>query len=146
MSRVAVVTGASSGIGEATARALAAEGFDVVIGARRVDRLEKLAVDIGATAYPLDVTNDESVAAFCARVERCDVLINNAGGAVGTDSVATADPAEWQAMYDTNVLGTLRMTKGLMPKLSASEDAHIVVITSVAAVDAYPSGGGYNAA
>src|SRR5882672_8514041 len=106
----AVVTGASSGIGAATAAALAAEGFDVVVGARREDRLAEVAGPIGARALPLDVTDDASVAAFGAEVPECSVLVNNAGGALGLDRVEDADVEKWQRMYDTNVLGSLRMT------------------------------------
>ncbi len=144
--RTAVVTGASSGIGEATARQLAAAGFHVVIGARRVDRLAALAAEIGASFAPLDVTDQDSVDAFCATVERCDVLVNNAGGASGVDPVATADLDRWQWMYDVNVLGVARMTKALLPKMIASGDGHVVLVGSIAGVEAYPGGAGYNAA
>ena len=88
--RTAIVTGASSGIGEATARRLAADGWAVVMGARRLERLEAIAIETGARALPLDVTDPESVAAFCEAVEECDVLVNNAGGAFGLDSIADA--------------------------------------------------------
>ena len=146
MARTAVVTGASSGIGAATARHLASAGFRVVVGARRVDRLERLAAEIGAESAPLDVTDDASVAAFCDRVEACDVLVNNAGGALGVDPVATADLDRWRTMYDTNVLGVVRMTQALLPKLEAGGNGHVVVVGSIAGVQAYPGGGGYNAA
>src|SRR3954452_62437 len=126
MQGVAVVTGASSGIGAATARRLAAEGFDVVIGARRQDRLRAVAEEIGARALPLDVTDAASVAAFCAEVPECRILVNNAGGALGRDAFADADEAEWQWMYDANVLGVMRMTKALLPALEASGDGHVV--------------------
>src|SRR3954471_17406816 len=96
----AVVTGASSGIGAASARALAAAGFDVVVGARRVERLEALAAEIGARALPLDVTSDASVAAFAEQVRDARVLVNNAGVALGMDPVAAADIEDWRAMYD----------------------------------------------
>ncbi|WP_062288371.1 SDR family NAD(P)-dependent oxidoreductase [Demequina phytophila] len=144
--RTAVITGASSGIGAASARALAADGWHVVIGARRVDRIEALAAEIGGTAVPLDVTDQESVDAFCARVETCDLLLNNAGGAFGTASIAEADVDQWQAMYDVNVLGTLRVTKALLPKLVASGDGQVITIGSIAAREPYKGGGGYNAA
>jgi NADP-dependent 3-hydroxy acid dehydrogenase YdfG len=146
MARTAVVTGASSGIGAATARRLAAEGFDVVVGARRLDRLRAVADPIGARALPLDVTDDASVEAFCAQLDRCDVLVNNAGGAIGRDPIADAAVADWQAMYDTNVLGLLRVTQRLLPALRASGDAHVVVVASIAALETYPGGAGYNAA
>ena len=146
---VAVVTGASSGIGEATARRLAAEGFDVVLGARRIDRLQAIATDIGgrrARALPLDVTDAASVAAFCAEVPECRVLVNNAGGALGRDTVAEADEDEWRWMYDANVLGVLRMTKGLLPAIEASKDGHVVMVGSIAGHEPYVGGAGYNAA
>lgn len=144
--RTAVVTGASSGIGAATAARLAAEGFSVVVGARRVERLAEVAEPIGATALPLDVTDQASVDAFCAEVPECHLLVNNAGGALGRDPIADADEAAWQAMYDSNVLGVLRMTRALLPKLIASGDGHVVTIGSIAAIEPYPGGGGYNAA
>ncbi len=144
--RIAVVTGASSGIGAASARALAADGWHVVIGARRVDRLEALAAEIGGTAIALDVTDQESVDAFAAQIESCDLLLNNAGGALGTTSVAEGDVDEWQWMYDVNVLGTLRVTKALLPKLVASGDGQVINIGSIAAREPYKGGGGYNAA
>ncbi|WP_153408286.1 SDR family NAD(P)-dependent oxidoreductase [Nocardia macrotermitis] len=144
--RSAVVTGASSGIGEATARELAKQGYHVYLGARRVDRLERLAKEIGGTAVGLDVTDDESVRAFCAAVERVDVLVNNAGGAKGLASVAEADLDDWRWMWETNVLGTLRLTKGLLPKLIESGDGLIVTVTSIAAFEAYDNGSGYTSA
>ncbi|MFH5211039.1 SDR family NAD(P)-dependent oxidoreductase [Antrihabitans spumae] len=144
--RTAVVTGASSGIGAATARALAADGFDVVIGARRVDRLEELAAEIGATALQLDVTDEDSVAAFTAVIPRVDVLVNNAGGAKGVASVADADLDDWRWMWETNVLGTLRITKALLPKLIESGNGLIVTITSIAALVSYDNGAGYTSA
>ena len=146
--RVAVITGASSGIGAASAVRLAAEGIDVVLGARRADRLAAVAAACSGRArwYELDVTDDESVAAFCAAVPTCHVLVNNAGGALGLDPVVGADLAQWQRMYDTNVLGTLRMTRALLPTLEASGDGHVVVVGSVAGVEPYPGGAGYNAA
>jgi len=146
MSRgTAVVTGASSGIGAATAGALAEAGFDVVVGARRIDQLQAVAEPIGARALPLDVTDDESVAAFVAEVPECSVLVNNAGGAFGWARIEDADLDDWQAMY-TNVLGTLRMTKALLPALRASGDGLVVVIGSIAGSEAYVGGAGYNAA
>ena len=146
MARTAVVTGGSSGIGAATAARLAAEGFDVVIGARRIDRLREVAGPIGATALELDVTDDASVERFSASITECAVLVNNAGGALGLDRIEGAEIGDWSRMYDTNVLGTLRVTKALLAKLRASGDGHVVVIGSIAASEAYPGGGGYNAA
>ncbi|MQY18204.1 putative oxidoreductase [Nocardia sp. RB20] len=116
------------------------------LGARRVDRLERLAKEIGGTAVGLDVTDDESVRAFCAAVERVDVLVNNAGGAKGLASVAEADLDDWRWMWETNVLGTLRLTKGLLPKLIESGDGLIVTVTSIAAFEAYDNGSGYTSA
>jgi NADP-dependent 3-hydroxy acid dehydrogenase YdfG len=143
---VAVVTGASSGIGAATARHLAKEGFDVVVGARRFARVRELADTIGGTALPLDVDDDDSVDAFCDAIESCRVLVNNAGGAFGLEPVEKADLEDWQRMFDTNVLGTVRMTKALLPKLEATGDGHIVLMGSVAGLEGYIGGSGYNAA
>ena len=143
---VAVVTGASSGFGEATARRLAADGFEVVVGARRVDRLEVLAKEINGRAVPLDVTDDRSVAAFCDAVASCRVLVNNAGGALGMDAVESADIEQWRSMYESNVLGVLRMTKTLLPALEASGDGIVIVIGSIAGLEPYEGGAGYNAA
>lgn len=143
---VAVVTGASSGIGEATARRLAAEGFEVVVGARRQDRLRAVAEAIGARALPLDVTDPDSVRRFCAEVGTCRVLVNNAGGALGLDRIEVADEHEWLAMYQVNVLGVLRMTQGLLPQVEASGDGHVVMVGSIAAYEPYVGGAGYNAA
>jgi NADP-dependent 3-hydroxy acid dehydrogenase YdfG len=140
------VTGASSGIGAATATRLAAEGWDVVIGARRVDRLAAVAEPIGARALSLDVTDAVSVAAFCAEVPSCSLLVNNAGGAHGLEPVAEADEVAWQWMFDVNVLGMTRVTKALLPKLVASGDGHIVLVGSIAGLEPYPGGAGYNAA
>ena len=145
-SRVAVVTGASSGIGEATARTLADQGFHVVVGARRLDRLQKLADEIGGTALELDVTDEDSVEAFTTVLPRVDVLVNNAGGAKGLAPVAEAVEDDWRWMWETNVIGTMRITKALIPKLVASGDGLIVTITSVAAFEAYDNGAGYTSA
>jgi NADP-dependent 3-hydroxy acid dehydrogenase YdfG len=142
----AVVTGASSGIGAATAHALAGAGFHVVLGARRLDRCEKIAAEIGGTALPLDVTDAESVTAFAAAVPEARVLINNAGGAKGMSPVAEADEDDWRWMFETNVMGTLRVTKALLPTLIASGDGHIVTVTSIAALGPYDNGAGYTGA
>jgi len=146
--RVAVVTGASSGIGAATARRLAAEGFRVVLVARRADRIEQLAKEIGdaATAYALDVTDRAAVDAFAASLDRVDLLVNNAGGAFGADSVEAADPADWLRMYEVNVLGVLHVTQALLPALRASGESTVLVLTSTAAFVPYEGGGGYVAA
>ncbi len=141
-----MVTGASSGIGEATARRLVAEGYDVVAAARRRDRLDALAAETGCRAVTLDVTDPASVAALVEQVPQCSVLVNNAGGALGLEPVAQADEAHWQRMYDVNVLGTLRMTKALLPALVAGGDGVIVNVTSTAGHGVYEGGAGYNAA
>lgn len=147
MKKTAVVTGASSGIGAATARRLAAEGFDVVAGARRRERLDKLAAEVpGIRPMTLDVTSQESVDALAAEVGRCDVLVNNAGGALGMESVAEGRLDDWQRMYDVNVLGTLRVTQALLPRLIESGDGVLVLLTSTAGLVAYEGGGGYVAA
>lgn len=151
MAPTAVVTGASSGIGAATARRLAAAGYRVVLAARRADRVEALAAELtdrGHQAVPqvLDVTDRAAVDAFAAALDRCDVLVNNAGGALGADPVATADPADWRAMFEVNVMGTLHVTQALLPALRASGDGTVVVLSSTAGHVAYEGGGGYVAA
>jgi NADP-dependent 3-hydroxy acid dehydrogenase YdfG len=148
---VAVVTGASSGIGAATAHELAGQGFHVVLGARRLELVEKIAAEVGGTALPLDVTDADSVASFVSAVTALPgagvrVLVNNAGGAQGLEPVAEADEAQWRWMWETNVLGTLRMTKGLLPALIDSGDGHIVTVTSIAALETYDNGAGYTSA
>lgn len=143
----AVISGSSSGIGAETAIALSAAGFEVVLGARRVDRLEQVAERCAGPTRTLrlDVTDDDSVAAFCEAVPTCEVLVNNAGGALGQDRIADTDLDQWHAMYDTNLLGTLRLTRGLLGKLEDSGNGHVVVVSSIAAIESYPGGGGYNA-
>lgn len=145
-SRVAVVTGASSGIGEATARTLAALGFHVVAVARRADRIQRLADEIGGTAVRADVTDDAEVQSLAAQLGRIDVLVNNAGGAKGLQTVAEADLDDWRWMWETNVLGTLRVTRALLPKLIDSGDGLIVTVTSIAALEVYDGGSGYTSA
>ena len=151
MQPVAVVTGASSGIGAATAAQLAGAGFYVVLAARRADRLEEAAAHArtpggSAQAQILDVTDVAAVSAFAQSLDRCDVLVNNAGGALGIEEVADADPGDWRTMYETNVLGSLNLTKALLPRLIASGDGTIVMLTSTAGFVAYEGGGGYAAA
>ncbi|MFM9033880.1 MAG: SDR family NAD(P)-dependent oxidoreductase [Mycobacterium sp.] len=143
---VAVVTGASSGIGEATARTLAALGYHVVAVARRADRLARLAGEIGGTAVAADVTDDAAVRSLADRLDRVDVLVNNAGGARGLQPVAEADFDDWRWMWETNVMGTLRVTRALLPALIASGDGLIVTVTSIAALEVYDGGAGYTAA
>lgn len=151
--RRVLVTGASSGIGAATARVLARDGWQVVAAARRTELLDALAqeaIDAGLTGriepFPLDVTSDDSVAALgehLAESGGLDALVNNAGGAFGLDQVADAALDQWQHMYDINVLGTLRVTKALLPLLRAAAEADVVFVTSTAALAPYEGGAGY---
>lgn len=147
---IAVVTGASSGIGEATARTLAAQGFHVIVVARRADRITELAKELDGTAVVADVTDPAAVAALA---ETCDqvsgsinVLVNNAGGAKGMEPVEQADLEHWRWMWEANVLGTLQVTRALLPKLIASGDGLIVTVTSIAAFEIYDGGAGYTSA
>ncbi|MBT2447869.1 SDR family oxidoreductase [Streptomyces sp. ISL-43] len=149
--RTAVVTGASSGIGAATARRLAAEGYRVVLAARRKDRIETLAAELAdagheAVAHALDVTDRRAVRAFADGLDRVDVLVNVAGGAIGTETVAAADPDDWTAMFAVNVVGALQVTQALLPALVASGDGTVVVLSSTAGLLPYEGGGGYVAA
>ena len=143
---VAVVTGASSGIGAATVRRLRNEGYAVFAGARRIDRLREVCEPSRATPVVLDVTRRESVEAFCAQVPRCDVLVNNAGGALGLEPIAESDDEHWRTMWESNVFGLMLMTRELLPKLIASGRGHIVNIGSIAGIETYPGGGGYTSA
>jgi NADP-dependent 3-hydroxy acid dehydrogenase YdfG len=152
---IAVITGASSGIGAATARRLATEGFHVVAVARRADRLDTLVKEIlggggAATAVTADVTEPAGVAMVSAAVDALDgeltLLVNNAGGAVGADPIERADPADWQRMYDVNVLGTLRVTQALLPALERSGAGTVLVLSSTAGLIVYEGGAGYAAA
>jgi NADP-dependent 3-hydroxy acid dehydrogenase YdfG len=146
MTRTAVVTGASSGIGAASARALAADGFHVVCAARRQDRIEALAEEIGGRAVVCDVTDPTSVADLAAAVEDVAVLLNNAGGAFDQATVEEAEPDLWARMYDLNVLGTVRVTQALLPALRAGGGGLIVNLGSTAGRTTYEGGGGYTAA
>ncbi|WP_185232187.1 MULTISPECIES: SDR family oxidoreductase [unclassified Frigoribacterium] len=147
-----VVTGASSGIGEATVRLLRGRGWDVLAVARREDRLRALADETGATWFRADVTSDDDVAALRAHVEATGplhALVNNAGGAFGLDSVEAGSVDDWQRMFDVNVLGTKRVTAALLPALRDGAEeagvADVVTVTSIAGHVAYEGGGGYNA-
>ena len=145
----AVVTGASSGIGRATVELLRSIGWDVYAVARRADRLAELAEETGSVPVVADLTDAAGVAAAVERIIAegpVHALVNVAGGALGVDSVAEADVERWQRMYDTNVLGTLRITQALLPALRASGRGDVVVLTSTAGHDTYPGGAGYVAA
>ncbi len=147
--RRAVVTGASSGIGAATVRRLRADGWDVVATARRADRLAALADETGATALTVDVTSDEDIATLVAHLRDTggvDAVVNNAGGALGLDPVERADVDQWRSMYETNVLGTLRVTQALLPLLRERGGGDVVVVTSTAAHGPYEGGAGYTGA
>jgi len=149
VSPIAVITGASSGIGAATAIALGRQGYQIVVGARRVERLERVAGEEGL-ALPLDVTDEASVKRFvreiAKRFGRVDVLVNNAGGALGLNPVGQAIDEEWIRMWQTNVLGLMWMTRACLPLLRKAKHAHIVNIGSIAGFETYPGGAGYTAA
>ena len=144
--RVAVVTGASSGIGAATARALGEAGYRVVCAARRTDRIEALAEEINGRAVVCDVTDAASVAELAAAVDSVDVLLNNAGGAVDQATVEEADVEDWAETFDLNVLGVLRVTQALLPALRADGGGLVINLGSTAGRVAYEGGGGYTAA
>ena len=146
--KIAVITGGGSGIGAAAAVALAEDGYHVVVAGRRVEKLEEVAARTGGTAIRLDVTDDASVEKFAAQVRELgnvDVLVNNAGGAHGLDTLREANLEDWQVMYDTNVLGVVRVTKALLPLIDAAEGL-IINIGSMASFTAYPGGSVYNPA
>ena len=144
--RVALVTGASSGIGAATVRALAAAGFETVAAARRIERCEELAAEVGGRALALDVTDPDSVECLVAELPQVDAIVHSAGGALGLETVADAEEERWLEMYESNVLGVVRVTKALLPALKRGVDPAIVIIGSVAGVEVYEGGGGYTAA
>lgn len=145
--RIAVVTGASSGIGAATARELARQGFHPVITARRRDRLDALAAAIGGSPFTLDMRDPAAIESFAAAVRgqfgRVDVLINNAGLALGREKLEASVDADWVVMLETNVLGVARMTRALLPLLREAPWAHIVNIGSTAGIEVYQGGAGY---
>ncbi|GAS97673.1 short-chain type oxidoreductase [Mycolicibacterium canariasense] len=141
-----MVTGASSGIGAATAKTLAGLGFHVVCVARRADRIEALAREIGGSAIVADVTSEADVNRLAETLDGVAVLVNNAGGAKGLAPVADADLDDWRWMWETNVLGTLRVTRALLPKLVDSGDGLVVTVTSIAAFETYDGGAGYTSA
>jgi NADP-dependent 3-hydroxy acid dehydrogenase YdfG len=147
MTKTAVVTGASSGIGAATARALAQAGWQVFAGARREDRLREAMDPAGATAVPLDITDPASIEFFVARLpEAVHLLVNNAGGAQGVERIEAALEDKWRWMWETNVLGTMRMTRALLPRLRASGDGHVINVGSIAGFETYIGGAGYTGA
>lgn len=141
-----LVTGASTGIGEHTVRALTARGMTVVAAARRFDRLQRLAEETGAEPYRLDITDPASVASLVEHLEATgglDAVVNNAGGALGLDRVEAADLDGWRRMYELNVLGTLQVTKAVLPLLRAGGGGDVVIVTSTAAHGPYVGGAGY---
>ncbi|HEY4596930.1 MAG TPA: SDR family NAD(P)-dependent oxidoreductase [Thermoanaerobaculia bacterium] len=142
--KIAVVTGASSGIGAAAARALAGAGFELWLGARRLDRLREVGEPLGAHALELDVRDLGSIEAFAARLPAAvHLLVNNAGGALGLDRVEVARDEDWTGMWETNVLGVMRVTRALLPALRASGDGHVVNLGSTAGFETYVGGAGY---
>jgi NADP-dependent 3-hydroxy acid dehydrogenase YdfG len=147
--RIAVVTGASSGIGEATARGLVKAGFKVALGARREDRLMAVARELGGLGLPLDVRDRGSIQAFvdaiAAEYGQVEILVNNAGLAAGLQPLAEGNDDDWVQMMETNVLGVLRVTKAMLPLLRRAPRAHIVNLGSVAGFEVYPGGVGYTA-
>ena len=147
--RIAVVTGASSGIGEATARGLAGAGYRLVLGARREDRLMAVARELGGRGLALDVRDLTSIQGFARAIEseygQVEVLVNNAGLAAGLQPLAEGSDDDWVQMMETNVIGLLRVTKALLPLLRRAPRAHIVNLGSVAGFEVYPGGVGYTA-
>jgi NADP-dependent 3-hydroxy acid dehydrogenase YdfG len=141
----AVVTGASAGIGAATAIRLAEEGFDVVLGARRLDRVEQIADKCGGRGFALDITDPDSVDRFLAEIETCSLLVNNAGLAVGLEPIAEMPEDHVEVMWATNVVGLLRMTRALLPLLEESGNGHIINLGSIAGFEVYAGGAGYTA-
>ena len=147
--KAALVTGASSGIGEATVRALAGDGWTVFAVARREDRLAALEAETGAVAITADISADDDVSRLLARVTEAggiDTLINIAGGARGADTVGEASTEDWEWMYRVNVLGTMKLTRAFLPMLRAHGEGTVLNLTSTAGLAAYEGGGGYNAA
>ena len=143
---IALVTGASSGIGEASVRALAAAGFETIAVARRLERCEALAAQVGGRAAHLDVTDQGSIDRLAASIDRLDLVVHSAGGALGMETVAEFDDDNWVGMFESNVLGVARVTRALLPALRASAAPAIQILGSVAGVEVYEGGGGYTAA
>ncbi|MEM8932097.1 MAG: SDR family NAD(P)-dependent oxidoreductase [Acidobacteriota bacterium] len=144
--KIAVVTGGSAGIGAATVRRLAADGFRIITGARRVDRLERVIAGLdGAEARALDVTDPASIDRFADGLDAVHLLVNNAGAALGVESVEGADEDKWERMFELNVMGVLRVTKALLGALRASGSGHVINVGSIAGFETYPGGAGYTA-
>jgi NADP-dependent 3-hydroxy acid dehydrogenase YdfG len=143
---IALVTGASSGIGEASVRALAEAGFETISAARRLERCEALAKEVGGRAARLDVTDQGSIDELAASIDRLDLVVHSAGGALGMETVAEFKDENWIGMFESNVLGVARVTRALLPALRRAEAAAIQIIGSVAGVETYEGGGGYTAA
>lgn len=148
MTKRVLVSGASTGIGDATVRMAREHGWEVVATARREDRLEKLAAETGCDYMAADLTVDDDVDRLVAYAKKLGVhaLVNNAGGALGTDSVLEGSIDDWRTMYERNVLGTLRLSQGIIPIFQEQGGGDIVTLTSTAAHDTYPGGAGYVAA
>jgi len=142
----ALVTGASSGIGAASARALSAAGFHVVLAARRLDRLQRLAAELDGRAAVVDVTDDDSIDELVAGLGSLDLIVHSAGGALGLEPVVEADLGRWREMFETNVIGVARLTQAVIAHLRASSRGHVIIIGSVAGQEVYPGGAGYTAA
>lgn len=151
MKKIAVITGVSSGIGWEGARLFAQSGWHVIGGARRVEKVAQLVEEIraaggSADGYQLDVASSESVKRFAAQLpSEISVLVNNAGGAVGLEAISDAIDEDWLTMFQSNVLGLVRVTRELLPKLIEGR-GHIVNITSIAGREVYPNGAGYTSA
>jgi NADP-dependent 3-hydroxy acid dehydrogenase YdfG len=143
---VALVTGASSGIGEASGRARAAVGFETIAAARRLERCEALAAEVGGRAARLDVTDQASIDELAGSIDRLDLVVHSAGGALGLEPIAEFDDDNWTEMWESNVLGVARVTRALLPALRRAEAPAIQIIGSVAGVETYVGGGGYTAA
>lgn len=144
--RIALVTGASSGIGAAAVRALAVAGLDTIAAARRVERCEELATEAGGRALRLDVADPDSVDELAAQISELDVVVHSAGGALGLEPIDDADEDGWRQMWESNVAGVMRVTKALLAVLRRGIDPQIVIVGSVAGVEVYEGGGGYTAA
>ena len=146
--RRALITGASTGIGAATVRLLRSHGWEVVATARRVERLEALAVETGCTWVAADLQEPDDVERLASEVlagGAVDAVVNNAGGALGVDPVAEGSVQEWATMYERNALAALRVSQAFLPGLR-ERGGDLVFLTSTAAHDTYPGGGGYVAA